>query len=94
MYNFFPELEKLFESLYPLSGEDTPELNVSSLLDAEGNRTYQQLIGICVWLTIIGRGDILFATTSYRQFSATPKVGHVKSLERVFGYLNKNVCDS
>jgi len=34
----------------PMSDTVKPELDVSPLLDAKGNRNYQQLIGIVQWL--------------------------------------------
>ncbi len=67
-----------------------PELDASPILDIEGHRVYQQLVGIAHWLITCGRFDLCYAILSLSQFSACPREGHLKALEQVFRYLNKN----
>ena len=42
----------------PLEGGDHPELDITDLLDEEGIKHYQSLIGILQWLVTLGRLDI------------------------------------
>ena len=41
-----------------------------------------------IWLDQIGCIDITHAVSSLRRFSAAPRVGHLKRIERVYRYLN------
>jgi hypothetical protein len=74
----------------PMSPQAHPELDASPILDVEGHRVYQQLVGIAHWLITCGRFDLCYAVSSLSRFSACPREGHLKELERVFRYLNKN----
>ena len=74
----------------PMSPQSHPELDESAILDVEGHRKYQQLVGIAHWLITCGRFDLCYAISSLSRFSACPREGHLKELGRVFKYLNKN----
>ena len=86
-------VEKMFGDLKkysnPMETGDHPELDDSELLDDEGHRKYQMLMGILVWLVNIGRIDVSFATSSLSRFTAAPRKGHMTRALRVFGYLKK-----
>ena len=45
-----------------------PELNETPLLDSEGIKLYQRLIGIGIWLICIGRFDIHFTFEPLSRF--------------------------
>ena len=66
-----------------------PELDNSPLLDAEGVKLYQKLIGIGIWLICIGRFDIHFAVNQLSRFTQSPRQGHVLDALRIFGFLDK-----
>jgi hypothetical protein len=67
-----------------------PEMDTSKLLDDEGHRKYQMLMGMLVWVVTIGRIDVaLVATSSLSRFTACPRQGHLERLLRVSGYLKK-----
>lgn len=74
----------------PMQEKLKPELDSSPLLDAEGHRNYQQLIGIAQWLITCGRLDLNFATSSLSRFSAAPREGHMKAAVHMFKYLNQH----
>lgn len=61
----------------------------SALLDLEGIRKYQTVIGILQWASVIGRLDITHAVSSLSRFSAAPRQGHLDLVVRVVGYLKK-----
>ena len=67
--------------------KDKLELDNSPLLNEHNHRSYQQLIGIGIWLGQIGRIDITHAVSSLSRFSAAPREGHLSRIEKVYGYL-------
>ncbi len=74
----------------PMSPGAHPESDKSPLLDVDGHRMYQQLVGIAQWLITCGRLDLCYAVSSLSCYSACPRENHLVLLERVFRYLNKN----
>jgi hypothetical protein len=58
-------------------------------MNDDGHRKYQMLMGILVWLVVIGRIDVAHATSSLSRFTACPRKGHLDRVLRVFGYLKK-----
>ena len=45
------------------------------------------------WAVQIGRFDIRYALTSLNQFSAAPRMGQLKRLIKIFGYLQTVSAD-
>jgi hypothetical protein len=86
-------VESMFGSLkkhsHPEETGDHPELDESKVMDDDGHRKYQMLMGILVLLVVIGRNNIAHATSSLSQFTACPRKGHLDRVLRVFGYLKK-----
>ncbi|MGH7955002.1 MAG: reverse transcriptase domain-containing protein, partial [Gloeomargaritales cyanobacterium] len=74
----------------PLETRDHPEEDDSPLLDDEGTRSYQMLLGMAQWLVVINRLDICFAVSSLSRFSCGPREGHLKRAFRVWGYLKQH----
>jgi hypothetical protein len=87
--------EKIFgkapKSLYtsPILKGDHPEIDTSELLDQDGIKDYQSLIGALQWLVSIGRFDIHTAVMTLSAFRCAPRKGHMERVKRVFGYLAK-----
>jgi hypothetical protein len=73
----------------PMANDDHPEMDASPLLDDDGHRDYQMLMGILNWVVVIGRMDIAYAFTSLSRFSIAPRKGHLDRALKVFGYLKK-----
>ena len=73
----------------PMVTNDHPEEDESDLLDMEGQRLYQQMMGMAVWTVQLGRLDICFAISSLSRFLCCPREGHMKRLKRVWGFLKK-----
>jgi hypothetical protein len=51
------------------------------------NFPYRQAVGCLMWLAIGTRPDIMFAVTYHSQFLENPQPQHVRTLKRVFQYL-------
>jgi hypothetical protein len=84
-------------STVPMTSGDHPEMDDTTVvLDDDGHRKYQMLIGILNWIVTIGRLDVAFATMSLSRFSACPQKGHLERALEVFGYLkkrpNRRIC--
>jgi hypothetical protein len=63
---------------HPEETGDHPELDKSKVMDNDGHRKkYQMLIGILVWLVVIGRINVAHATLSLSWFTACPRKGHL-----------------
>jgi hypothetical protein len=73
----------------PLEKGDHPETDNSPLLDDDGVRDYQSLIGTLQWLVSIGRFDIHTAVMTMSSFRAAPRQGHLERVKRIFGYISK-----
>ena len=64
---------KLWEHKNPLPAEVHPEMDESPLLDDQGLKLYQMLIGMAQWACTIGHLDISFTVSSLSRFSAAPR---------------------
>ena len=71
----------------PMVTNDHPELDETDLLDEKGIKMYQMLIGSAQWAVTLGRYDIQYVTNTMARYSSCPKVGHLKRVVRIFGYL-------
>jgi hypothetical protein len=71
----------------PMPEDCKPEEDDSPLLGDADRRRYLRYIGIFVWLTMLGRYDLVFTCSSLSRFNAMPRVGHMALAIRVFGYL-------
>lgn len=73
----------------PLEKGDHPEIDTSELLDEEGIKQYQSLIGALQWVVTIGRIDVTTAVMTLSGFRAAPRKGHMDRVKRIYGYLAK-----
>ena len=71
----------------PLEKNDHPELDTSDLLDTDGIKKYQSLIGAMQWAVSLGRLDITTAVMTMSGFRVAPRKGHLERLKRIYGYL-------
>ena len=68
-----------------------PELDESPLLDDQGLKLYQMLIGMAQWARTIRHLDISFTVSSLSRFSAASRAGHLQLAIYMFGYLKKHL---
>jgi hypothetical protein len=73
----------------PMEKGDHPELDDSELLDEDGIRQYQSLIGSLQWTASLGRFDIATAVMTMSGFRVAPRVGHLNRVKRMCGFLYK-----
>ena len=73
----------------PLEKNDHPELDTSPLLEEDGIRKYQSLIGVLQWTITLGRFDIATAVMTMSSYRVAPRAGHLDRLKRICGYLSK-----
>ena len=85
---FFGQKPKSYSS--PLKKNDHPELDLSPEVDESGRAIYMSLIGQCQWLISLGHFDIASAIMTLARFRAAPREGHMKRVQRVFGYIRQH----
>jgi Reverse transcriptase (RNA-dependent DNA polymerase) len=83
----FGEKPKHYQS--PLEKNDHPELDESDLLPSSDITIYQSMIGALQWAVSLGRFDIHTAVMTMSQFRIAPRIGHLKRLQRIYGYLRQ-----
>ena len=71
----------------PLTPNDHPELDDSSLLDMEEKKIYWTMIGELQWAVALGRIDIICATVTMARFRPAPRRGHLDRLKRIYCFL-------
>ena len=73
----------------PLESGDHPEMDTSEELGNTDTKRYQSMIGSLQWAVSLGRFDIATAVMTLSSFRASPRLGHLKRVQRVYGYLSK-----
>jgi hypothetical protein len=84
------KVERMFGTLKkvgtPLPKEDChPELDDSPLLDLDGHRKFQMLLGMLQWMVTIGRPDLCNLVSSLNRFGACSCEFHLDLAVRAFG---------
>ena len=69
---------------------DQPELDDTPVCSDEDHKLYMQLIGIFLWVVLLGRIDMGFAVSSLSRFSALPREGHLKRAINIVGYMKRH----
>ena len=73
----------------PLERNDHPELDDTELLTGESIQHYLTMIGQLQWLVTPGRFYIHVQVTTMSRFRSAPRKGHLKRLQRIYGYVLK-----
>jgi hypothetical protein len=73
-----------------MTEKDHPELDLSEEIDGEGIKQYISLIGSLERLVTLGRFDIQVGVATMRSVCASPRVGHLGRLKRIYGYIKRN----
>jgi hypothetical protein len=77
------------EYLYPLEPNNHPELDNTKLLESEGIKQYQSMIGAAQWAISLGMFDIHTSIMTMLHFRIAPRRGHLERLKRTYGYLRR-----
>jgi len=86
-----PQMEEGDKS--PMAEDDRPELldgDDNDFLSTSEKTAYQSLIGAANWCVTLCRVDIAFSVNALAAFNAAPRVGHLRRVLRIFGYLKAN----
>ena len=71
----------------PMDPDYHPEIDETPLLTPELHSKYCMLVGSALWIIVLGRFDVMYATSTFARYNAMPREGHLKGMLRVFGYL-------
>ena len=95
--NFIPKFMKLLkkDSLRsygtPMSSTYHPEVDESAIIkDSDSISLYRSIIGSLNWVIVLGRFDILYATSIFSRYNMCPREGHFEAVIRILGYLHDN----
>jgi hypothetical protein len=54
--------------------------------EVDDSAKYRSIIGPCIWMIVLGRFDIAYATSAMTRFNMLPREGHLKA-KRILSYL-------
>jgi hypothetical protein len=81
-------LGKDFETIKtPISEGYHPEVDDSPLCTEDDSDKYRSIIGCYIWVIVLGRFDIAYATFAMSRFIILPREGHLKAVKRILSYL-------
>jgi hypothetical protein len=63
------------------------EIDNSPLCTKNDSAKYRSIIGCCIWIIVLDRFDIAYATSSMSRFNMLPREGHLKAVKRILSYL-------
>jgi hypothetical protein len=64
-----------------------PEVDDSTLCTENYSSKYRSIIGCCIWIIVLGRFDIAYATSAMSRFHMLPREGHLKAFKTILSYL-------
>jgi hypothetical protein len=72
--NVIPKFEGLFDKEFksiktPMSEGYHPEVHDSPLCTEDYSAKYRSIIGCCIWMIVLGRFDIAYATSAMSRFN-------------------------
>jgi hypothetical protein len=71
----------------PMSEGYHPELDDSHICTKDDSAKYRSIIGCCIWIIVLGKFDIEYATSAMSRFNMLSREGHIKALKRILSYL-------
>jgi hypothetical protein len=66
-----------------------PEVDDSPLCAEDDSAKYRSIIGYWIWIIVLGRFDIAYATSAMSRFNMLPREGHLKAVKRVKRILSR-----
>jgi hypothetical protein len=64
-----------------------PEVDDSPLFIEDDSAKYISIIGCCIWIIVLGRFDIAYATSAMSRFNMLPREGNLQAVKRILSYL-------
>jgi hypothetical protein len=86
--NVIPKFEGLFGKEFkpiktPMSEGYHPQVDDSPLYIEDDSAKYKAIIDCCIWIIVLGRFDIAYATSAMSRFTMLPREGHLKAVKRI-----------
>jgi hypothetical protein len=90
--NVIPKFEGLFGKEFkaiktPMSEGYHHQIDASPLCTKDESDKYRSIVGFCIWIIVLGRFDIAYATSAMSRFNLSPREGHLKAVKRMLFYL-------
>jgi hypothetical protein len=63
------------------------EVHDSPLCTEDDSAKYRSIVGCCIWIIVLGRFDIVYATSARIRFNMLPREGHLKAVKIILSYL-------
>ena len=79
--------EKPKKSRTPLVGGEHLENDTSEFCYQDQIKQYQTIVGQLIWLSGLGRFDIVVHVMTMSRFRQQPRIGHLERLKKIVGYL-------
>jgi hypothetical protein len=70
-----------------MSEEYHPEVDDSPPFTEDDSAKYRSIIGCFIWIIVLGRFDIAYATSAMSRFDMLPREGHLKAVKRILSNL-------
>jgi hypothetical protein len=64
-----------------------PEVDDSPLCPEDDSAKYRSMICFYIWIIVLGRFDITYATSPMSRFNMLPREGHLNAVNRIMSYL-------
>jgi hypothetical protein len=64
-----------------------PETDGSTLCTEYDSAKYRSIIGCCIWIIVLGRFDIAFATSAMSRLNILPREERLKEVKTILSYL-------
>jgi hypothetical protein len=64
-----------------------PEVDYSPLCTEDDTAKFRSIIGCFIWIIVLGRFDIGYATFAMNMFNILTREGHLKAVKRILSYL-------
>jgi hypothetical protein len=64
-----------------------PEVDDSALCTEDDSTKYRSITGDCVWIIVLCRFYIAYATSAMSRFNTLPREGHLKAVKRILFHL-------
>jgi hypothetical protein len=63
------------------------EIYDTTICTEEYSDKYKSIIGCYIWINVLGRFDVAYATSVMSRFNKLPREGHLKAAGRILAYL-------
>jgi hypothetical protein len=71
----------------PMSEGYHPEVDDSPLCTEDDSAKYRSIIGCCIWIIVLDRFDIVYATSTMSRVNMLLREGDLKGVKRILSYL-------